>query len=143
MTGRAPGIWIAVAESGEVGRALLACEAAERKLVLYRQEDGRPVALDDECWHRLLPLSNGRLDGDNVVCAYHGLTFGPDGQCVRARLGEPPARAKVHSHNAVDWAGLVWVWTEGGGDVVSGETEGGSLGIRSRRRFLPPKCADQ
>lgn len=92
-----PGVWIAVAESWEVGRNLLACEAAGRKIVVYRRRNGSPVALADESWHRLLPLSNGRLIDDDVVCAYHKLTFGPDGRCVRARIGgphtEPPCEA--------------------------------------------------
>ena len=33
------------------------------------------AALEDMCWHRLLPLSMGWLEGDEVVCRYHGLAF--------------------------------------------------------------------
>jgi hypothetical protein len=40
-----------------VGPDLLACEAAGRKLVPLR-ESGQPVAFEDECWPRLLPLSH-------------------------------------------------------------------------------------
>lgn len=101
--------WFAVAESGEVGRHLLACDAGGCRLVVFRRRDGRPVALDDECWHRMLPLSNGRLEDDHIVCAYHGLVFDGDGRCVRARLGPPPRGAAVRSHPARDEAGFVWV----------------------------------
>ena len=46
---------------------------AGRPLALYRTEDGRPVALADACWHRLAPLSLGKLIGkEEIQCPYHG-----------------------------------------------------------------------
>ena len=53
--------WYAAAYDVEVGRSLLARTICKQKLVLYRQTDGHAVALQDACWHRLLPLSLGRL----------------------------------------------------------------------------------
>ena len=38
--------------------------------------------LSDRCVHRRFPLSQSRLDGDRVVCGYHGFTYGADGGCV-------------------------------------------------------------
>jgi phenylpropionate dioxygenase-like ring-hydroxylating dioxygenase large terminal subunit len=35
--------------------------------VFYRTEDGTPVALEDRCPHRRLPLSMGKLVGDDVL----------------------------------------------------------------------------
>ena len=38
----------------------------------------------DVCPHRLVPLSEGRVEPNGVLqCAYHGWEFGVDGQCVR------------------------------------------------------------
>ena len=37
------------------------------RLLLYRRRDRGVVALEDACWHRLLPLSHGRLEGDEIV----------------------------------------------------------------------------
>ncbi len=48
----------------------------------YRKLDGTPVALEDACWHRLVPLSIGTLQGDDVRCGYHGMVFGPNGRCT-------------------------------------------------------------
>ena len=42
----------------------------------------RVAALEDACWHRLLPLSLGRLAGDEIVCGYHGLVFNSAGRCT-------------------------------------------------------------
>lgn len=39
------------------------------------------VVLPDRCPHRFAPLSAGTLTGTELVCAYHGWRFGPDGRC--------------------------------------------------------------
>ena len=67
--------WYAAAWDVEVRHALLPRTICGQKLVLFRSTDGSVSVLEDACWHRLLPLSRGRLDGDQVVCGYHGLVF--------------------------------------------------------------------
>src|SRR5579863_2864850 len=54
----------------------------DEKLVLYRA-GGRVVAAKDVCIHRGVPLSCGWIDGDEIVCAYHGFRYGADGRCTR------------------------------------------------------------
>jgi vanillate O-demethylase monooxygenase subunit len=51
-----------------VEHALHPVRVADQPVVLYRRSDGSPVALADYSWHRLVPLSVGRLDGDEVTC---------------------------------------------------------------------------
>ena len=51
-------------------------------VALYRVSDGTPVALEDRCCHRHAQLSRGRVRGDTIECAYHGLRFARDGACV-------------------------------------------------------------
>ena len=93
--------WYAAAYDVELGRQLLARTLCEQKLVLYRKLDGQAVALEDACWHRLLPLSLGRLQDDQVVCGYHGLVFNALGQCTRmpsqASLGSWRVRSQRRS----------------------------------------------
>jgi phenylpropionate dioxygenase-like ring-hydroxylating dioxygenase large terminal subunit len=74
--------WYVAAYSAEVGRALLARTILGEPLVLYRTSAGQPAALADRCVHRHFPLSASQLDGDTIVCGYHGFTYGPDGRCV-------------------------------------------------------------
>jgi len=82
------------------------------KIVFYRRLDGNPVALEDACPHRKLPLSQGRLQEDRVVCGYHGLTFDCTGACVEAptQRGNIPKRAVVRSYPVVDRYRLLWIW---------------------------------
>src|SRR3546814_18802747 len=42
-------------------------------VVIYRKSNGEAVALENRCVHRLAPLSLGRVEGDNLICMYHGL----------------------------------------------------------------------
>jgi vanillate O-demethylase monooxygenase subunit len=76
--------WYVAAWSHEVGRREpLARTVCNKRMVLWRKADTSIAALEDACWHRLLPLSMGSLEGDDVVCRYHGLAFDGKGQCTR------------------------------------------------------------
>lgn len=81
-------------------------------VVLYRDEQGLPVALMDICPHRFAPLSHGRLlPGGGIACGYHGLEFGPDGLCTRnPHGGRIPAKARVKRYSLVEQDSLVWIW---------------------------------
>lgn len=80
-------------------------------LVLYRDPDGRPIALHDRCWHRLVPLSLGELTADGVRCGYHGVEFGHDGVCSRIPgVARVPRGAGVRRFEARDHDGYTWVW---------------------------------
>src|SRR6476661_8510345 len=74
--------WYAAAWAHEVKHELAARTICGKDIVLYRKAGGEVVALEDACWHRLLPLSMGRLQGDQVVCGYHGLVFNSQGRCT-------------------------------------------------------------
>jgi len=103
--------WYAAAYDVEVGRSLLPRTICKEKLVLYRRTDGQAVALHDACWHRLLPLSLGRLQGDDVVCGYNGLVYNPQGQCVRMpSLQKLNPSACVRSFPLVEKHRFIWLW---------------------------------
>ncbi|WP_432696671.1 Rieske 2Fe-2S domain-containing protein [Marinobacterium sp. YM272] len=103
--------WYVAAWDAEVGRTLLARTICDKEMVFYRRLDGTAVALADACWHRLLPLSVGSLDGDEVVCGYHGLKFNDAGRCTHMPSQETlNPSACVHSFPVVERHRFVWVW---------------------------------
>lgn len=103
--------WYVAAWDHEVTRALTPVTILGEPVVLYRTEAGAPVALEDACPHRKLPLSMGRLKGDEVECGYHGLTFDCRGACTRVPGAETiPHPAKVRSYPVHERYGLVWIW---------------------------------
>ena len=103
--------WYVAALQHEIDRNLKSVRILDENIVLYRREDGLPVALEDACPHRKLPLSKGLLKGDVLECGYHGLTFDCTGTCVKSPTQDriPPA-ARVHSYPVVDRWGFVWIW---------------------------------
>ncbi|MBS0124081.1 aromatic ring-hydroxylating dioxygenase subunit alpha [Thetidibacter halocola] len=104
--------WYVAGRAEDFGRALKPLTLFGRKIVFYRREDGTPVALEDACPHRKLPLSKGALQGDTVVCGYHGLTFDGAGRCVAAptQADAVPKRARVISYPVAEKYGFVWIW---------------------------------
>lgn len=104
--------WYVCARSQDIGRHLTPLTVLGDEIVVFRRGDGSLAALEDACPHRKLPLSKGTLDGDHVVCGYHGLTFDGTGACVAAptQPDAVPARARVQSHPVQERYGFVWVW---------------------------------
>ena len=70
--------WYVAATDAEVGRKPLPRTILGEPIVFFRTEAGAPVAMEDRCAHRHLPLSMGKLVGDEVQCHYHGLRFGTE-----------------------------------------------------------------
>ena len=103
--------WYAAAYDVEVGKSLLARTICNQKVVMYRQSSGQVAALEDACWHRLMPLSLGRIEGDEVVCGYHGLHYNAAGRCTHMPSQETinPA-ACVRSFPVAQKHRLVWLW---------------------------------
>ncbi len=105
-------VWYVAGRSEDFGRTLTPATLLGERLVIYRRADGGAVALEDACPHRKLPLSKGTLDGDRVVCGYHGLTFDGTGTCVAAptQPDAVPRRARVASYPVEDRYGFLWIW---------------------------------
>lgn len=103
--------WYVCAFSRDLGHSLVARRICDRPLALFRTQAGHPAALEDVCWHRLVPLTRGRLVGDEVVCGYHGLRYNADGRCTHMPSQETlnPA-AGVRSYPVHERHGFVWVW---------------------------------
>jgi vanillate O-demethylase monooxygenase subunit len=95
-----------VEHSSPVGTMIL-----NEPIVIYRTADGRIVALEDRCVHRLAPLSLGRCEGANLRCMYHGMLFDPSGRALEIPGQDiVPPNARVRSFPVVDRHSWIWVW---------------------------------
>jgi phenylpropionate dioxygenase-like ring-hydroxylating dioxygenase large terminal subunit len=103
--------WYAAAWGHEIKRELTPRTVCGKDVVLYRRSDGQVAALEDACWHRLVPLSLGRLLGDDVQCGYHGLQFNSAGRCtfMPAQKTINPS-ACVRAYPVIERHRLVWIW---------------------------------
>ena len=49
--------------------------------------NGKYYAVDDTCTHAGASLAEGKIDGDNLVCGWHGAEF----DCTTGKLAKFPA----------------------------------------------------
>lgn len=89
----------------------------EQDLVLWWDAaGGRWRAFADVCPHRLVPLSQGRInEAGDLECPYHGWSFAGDGHCraiPQAEPGSRPAerRSACRSYATAEGQGLLFVF---------------------------------
>ncbi|MFB9127583.1 aromatic ring-hydroxylating dioxygenase subunit alpha [Paraburkholderia dipogonis] len=81
-------------------------------VVIFRDSKGALQGLQDRCPHRFVPLHLGRLQNDQIQCAYHGLKFDCTGACVHNPHGNGtiPRAARVRSYPMQERHGFAWIW---------------------------------
>ena len=103
--------WYIAAWADELAGAPLGRRICDEPIVLFRDAQGKAIALADRCCHRSAPLSFGTCVPEGIQCGYHGLVIDPAGQCVsipgQTRI---PADARVRSYPLVEKDGFLWVW---------------------------------
>jgi vanillate O-demethylase monooxygenase subunit len=102
--------WFPIAAVSEVSGAPVKARLLDQPLVIYRI-GAEIVVAPDQCPHRGVPLSMGRMGKDGVICPYHGLTFGAGGYCVH--IPSQPRRAisarfHLQTFPAIERYGLIW-----------------------------------
>ena len=104
--------WYVAALSSEITRTPMRRTVCEQDIVFYRDAGGKAVALQNRCAHRSYPLSNGQVNGDRIVCGYHGMEFGPDGRCARIPAqANIPAAMRVQAYPIIEQGPFIWIWT--------------------------------
>ncbi len=103
--------WYAAAWDRDVGQKPFARTICNEAIVMYRKPDRSLNAMEDLCPHRLLPLSKGYVDGEKLVCGYHGLTFGDGGRCVHMPNQDTiHPEAHVKGYPIAEKHRFVWIW---------------------------------
>jgi phenylpropionate dioxygenase-like ring-hydroxylating dioxygenase large terminal subunit len=102
--------WYVAAWDDEVGRDLMPRTILDEAIVLFRKQDGTPVALADRCAHRRLPLSAGRLAGDTVECGYHGLVYDCSGLCTKVPGQAAPSDTRIKAYPVAERHRFIYVW---------------------------------
>lgn len=86
-------------------------------IVLFRGKDNIPVALEDRCPHKNLPLSMGKVKKGNIECAYHGWQFNKNGRCTMIPCHGPKEsvenmRLTVPKYKTIEQDGWIWISRE-------------------------------
>jgi phenylpropionate dioxygenase-like ring-hydroxylating dioxygenase large terminal subunit len=103
--------WYVAALTSELSEKPLSRIILNEPVALYRNSDGRVVALADQCPHRGYPLSLGTVVDDVLVCGYHGFTYDCEGLCV-AVPGQDriPTKLAVRTYPVVEQGCWLWIW---------------------------------
>ncbi len=95
-----------------------------KNLVMWRDGNGKWCCFEDVCPHRLVPLSEGRVESDGtLMCAYHAWRFNSEGKCISIPQSLDKETEAKNCSNSKSCAvvyptqerqGLLWVWAESG-----------------------------
>ena len=100
------GMWAKDLAEKPVAKTLLG-----ERLAFCRLQNGEIAALEDRCCHRAAPLSMGEVEGQTLVCGYHGLAFDKTGACVKVPATDRiPPKARVRSYPVEERWSAIWIW---------------------------------
>lgn len=104
--------WYPILWSKEVTDKPVAVKLLDQPLVIWRA-NGQLSAFYDLCIHRGAALSLGWVNGDQLVCGYHGWNYAADGSCTRIPSLPPereiPSKARAKAYRVEERHGLIWV----------------------------------
>lgn len=110
-------IWYLVCQSSFVTEGKIRHKyIANERIAFWRDKNGQVVALKDNCPHRGIPLSAGKvLKRGNIQCCYHGWEFDSNGVCqnIPALIDTVPVKInsiKVKKYKVAELNGTIWVF---------------------------------
>src|SRR6201998_3652816 len=72
---------------------------------------GGTTQCENRCAHRAFPLARGSVDGDRLVCGYHGCTYDTEGKCISTPAQpQVPTGMRVRVFPVLEKPPFVWIW---------------------------------
>ncbi|MEO9633391.1 MAG: aromatic ring-hydroxylating dioxygenase subunit alpha [Parasphingorhabdus sp.] len=102
--------WYIAAFSDEITREPMERTILGKPVVFYRTEAGAAVAMYGICPHRYFPLAQGKLEGDAIVCGYHGFKFDFNGKCIDIPSQGTGSGFCQPSYRIEERGSLCWIW---------------------------------
>lgn len=84
-----------------------------QEIVLFRTADGSVGALEDFCLHRRMRLSCGWVEGERVVCSYHGWSYDRAGELCSP--SSPKVKGCARRYDVTERHGALWISAIGSG----------------------------
>ena len=110
-----PNQWYIILESNEVkkGKPVGFTRMGE-KIVAWRDSQGNLSVMSDQCPHRGVALSAGKLKDDCIQCPFHGFEYDTSGNCklvpANGRNAEPPKALHVKTYPTHEEHGFIYIW---------------------------------
>ncbi len=106
-----PVSWYLFCTLAELRRGPVSREFLGRRLVVFKTESGRLVAMDARCSHLGADLGRGRVTGEAIQCPFHHWEYGPDGRCRHIPAqADVPASARQRCYPVAERHGFVFLF---------------------------------
>lgn len=109
-----PNYWYPVAWADQLKpNQVLPVTLWQQSIAIYRDNNGQVHALENACPHKGVELHKGQVQGNRLVCPYHGWEFNPAGECVNIPYFPPEQKlpcANARSYPSEERYGIVWVF---------------------------------
>ncbi|MCZ4296448.1 Rieske 2Fe-2S domain-containing protein [Henriciella marina] len=102
--------WYVAGFKDEFDRTPKARTLLERSLVFYRSEAGELLVFQNRCLHRSFPLSESKLEGDELVCRYHGIRYDTEGAVTRVPCQAHVPNRKLRKYPVKEVGPFVFIW---------------------------------
>src|SRR5688572_29360756 len=84
-----------------------------RRLVLYRDLDGRSHVVADRCPHLGSDLALAHVTPAGLRCRFHGWCWDTDGSCAAAPGNASRPRRRLRQYRSAERWGFLWAWLGG------------------------------
>ena len=109
-----PKQWYVVMDSTQVKDKPVGVVRMGEKLVFWRDSSGKVSCLRDECVHRGVQLSKGKVIKDHIRCPFHGLEYDSSGKVTvipaNGKNTPVPERFQVLSYPTYEAHSFIWIW---------------------------------
>ncbi|NBU98866.1 MAG: iron-sulfur cluster-binding protein, Rieske family, partial [Spirochaetia bacterium] len=98
--------WQVVLKSNELLNEPLLITLNNKDIVLFRSNN-KIAGYFNECPHRRMKLSKGKIENGRLVCPYHSWSYGTDGYCIKPSGGE--GNFSENLFEGREYLGLIWI----------------------------------
>ncbi|MGB0560288.1 MAG: Rieske 2Fe-2S domain-containing protein [Spirulinaceae cyanobacterium] len=109
-----PNYWYPVAWAKQLkATEVMPVKVWQQAIALFRDAQGQLHALEDACPHKGVALHKGAVQGEHLLCPYHGWEFDGSGQCVGIPYfpaGQKLPCAQARSYPVAERYGIIWVF---------------------------------
>jgi phenylpropionate dioxygenase-like ring-hydroxylating dioxygenase large terminal subunit len=103
--------WYLVGSARKLGEGHVQdVELGSRRVVLYRDFDGRAHTVSDRCPHLGSDLALAHVTPHGLRCDFHGWCWGADGTCVDAPGNPQVPNRRLRHYTTVERWGFLWAW---------------------------------
>lgn len=94
------------------------------RLVVFQDSAGELCVLNGWCPHMGADLALGRVEGNSVVCKFHGWAWGSDGACTGIPYAKNiPPKARIKAWELCEQNKLLFVWHDPEGNAPGPELD--------------------